>query len=55
MQRETRKAIALRKVQARRSEQSTGFCEIAIFSLLGLATTLFLAAQNWFPALVFAQ
>jgi hypothetical protein len=55
MQRVTRKPIASRTLQARASEQSTGFPEIAIFSLLGLATTLFLAAQNWFPALLYLQ
>jgi len=57
MQRVTRTAIAHRLSRSSESRKSTGFVEIAIFSLLGLAITLLLIAHDWFPVLpeTFAQ
>jgi hypothetical protein len=56
MQRVNQKAIA-RISRSSVRERATGLVEVAIFSLLGLAITLFLIAHNWFPALplTFAQ
>jgi hypothetical protein len=46
-----RKAIASQVSRSSQHEKVTGFFEIAIFSLLGLALTLILIAHDLFPAL----
>jgi hypothetical protein len=51
MQRVTRTASAQRLSRPSEARKSTGFLEIAILSLLGLAVTLLLIAHDLFPAL----
>jgi hypothetical protein len=57
MQRVTRTASAQRLSRSSEAGKSTGFVEIAFFSLLGLAVTLLLIAHDLFPVLpvTFAQ
>jgi hypothetical protein len=55
MQRVTRTASVQRLSRPSAAERSTGFVEIAIFSLLGLAATLLLTAHDLFPALPVTQ
>jgi hypothetical protein len=57
MQRVSRTASAQRLSRPSEAGKSTGFVEIAFFSLLGLAVTLLLIAHDLFPVLpvTFAQ
>jgi hypothetical protein len=55
MQSDTRRGIVSRKVHAPASKKSAGLSEVTIFSLLGLAIAVFLAAHNWFLVQAFAH